>query len=157
MSTDFDEEDRSSIIYPKAFYTWKSEIRYTGWYIGLLLRELRYLKYLEYRQNCSSGISIIIYSVDRLANKNLHHVFVKKKIGVAKLVLINSHVQVLATVFLPGQILNRISPLLHGNIISDSFSRFFIPLDVSTKKYTFEQKFINFVWICPCSTIPNTW
>ena len=80
MSTDFDEEDRSSIIYPKAFYTWKSEIRYTGWwYIGLLLRE--YLKYLNYRQNCSSGIFIIIYAVDRLANKNLHHVFVKKNLG----------------------------------------------------------------------------
>ena len=97
MSTDFDEEDRSSIIYPKAFYTWKSEICYTGWwYIGLLLRE--YLKYLNYRQNCSSGIFIIIYAVDRLANKNLHHVyFVKKKFGVAKFVLINSHVQILAT------------------------------------------------------------
>ena len=79
MSTDFDEEDRSSIIYPKAFYTWKSEIRYTGWYIELLLRE--YLKYLNYRQNCSSGIFIIIYAVDRLANKNLHHVFVKKNWG----------------------------------------------------------------------------
>ena len=156
MSTDFDEEDRSSIIYPKAFYTWKSEIRYTGWYIGLLLRE--YLKYLEYRQNCSSGISIIIYSVDRLANKNLHHVFVKKKkIGVAKLVLINSHVQVLATVFLPGQILNRISPLLHGNIISDSFSRFFIPLDVSTKKNTLLSKKSLILYGYVCSTIPNTW
>ena len=156
MSTDFDEEDRSSIIYPKAFYTWKSEIRYTGWwYIGLLLRE--YLKYLNYRQNCSSGIFIIIYAVDRLANKNLHHVFVKKKIGVAKLVLINSHVQVLATVFLPGQILNRISPLLHGNIILDSFSRFFIPLDVSTKKNTLLSKKSLILYGYVCSTIPNTW
>ena len=83
MSTDFDEEDRSSIIYPKAFYTWKSEIRYTvWWYIGLLLRE--YLKYLNY----SSGIFIIIYSVDRLANKNLHHVyFVKKNLGLQNLSL----------------------------------------------------------------------
>ena len=152
MSTDFDEEDRSSIIYPKAFYTWKSEIRYTGWYIELLLRE--YLKYLNYRQNCS--IFIIIYAVDRLANKNLHHVFVKK-IGVAKLVLINSHVQVLATVFLPGQILNRISPLLHGNIISDSFSRFFIPLDVSTKKNTLLSKKSLILYGYVCSTIPNTW
>ena len=133
MSTDFDEEDRSSIIYPKAFYTWKSEIRYTvWWYIGLLLRE--YLKYLNY----SSGIFIIIYSVDRLANKNLHHVyFVKKKFGVAKFVLINSHVQILATAFLPGQILNCISPLLDGNIISDSFSRFFYSSRCFNKKIHF--------------------
>ena len=53
-----------------------------GTYIGLLLRE--YLKYL----NHSSGIFIIIYSVDRLTNKNLHHVyFVKKNLGLQNLSL----------------------------------------------------------------------
>ena len=75
MSTDFDEEDRSSIIYPKAFYTWKSEIRYTGWCLIGLLQGVNY--------RLAAAFFIIIYSVDRLANK-VCITFCKKKCGVAK-------------------------------------------------------------------------